>query len=78
MALATTLSKFSSAKIQCTPGGAEDVVEVVATGNTVLRYDAIAGQFVYNWKTPSAVGCYQLTVRAADGTPMTAYFQLKK
>ena len=73
-----SLVSFSSAKIQCTPGGAEDVVEVVATGNTVLRYDAIAGQFVYNWKTPTGAGsCYKLTMTADDGSSISANFKLK-
>jgi hypothetical protein len=73
-----SLVSFSAAKIQCTPGGAEDVVEVVATGNTVLRYDAIAGQFVYNWKTPTGAGtCYKLTMTADDGSSISANFKLK-
>lgn len=69
---------FSAAKIQCTSGATEDAIETVVTGNTSLRYDAIAGQFVYNWKTPTIAGnCYRLTVTAADGGTISASFKLK-
>lgn len=68
---------FSAAKIQCT-GATEDAIETVAAGNTSLRYDATAGQFVYNWKTPTGAGsCYRLTMTAADGGTLTASFKLK-
>ena len=73
-----SLMKFSAAKIQCTPGGSEDAIETVATGSTSLRYDAIAGQFVYNWKTPTGAGtCYKLTMTAKDGSSISANFKLK-
>ena len=62
-------------------GGPEDAIETVATGGTSLRYDATAGQFIYNWQTPkgaSQVGkCYSLTMTAADNSTITAYFKLK-
>ena len=58
-----------------------DDIETTATGGTSLRYDATAGQFVYNWTTPkgaSQVGkCYSLTMTAADNSTITAYFKLK-
>ena len=73
-----SLVQFSAAKIQCLSGAAEDAVEVVATGNTVLRYDSIAGQFVYNWKTPTGAGnCYKLTMTGKDGSSISANFKLK-
>jgi hypothetical protein len=34
-------------------GVVNDDIELVATGGTVLRYDAAAGQFAHNWQTPS-------------------------
>lgn len=72
------LVAFSAARIQCTNGATEDAIEVVVTGNTSLRYDAIAGQFVYNWKTPTIAGnCYRLTMTAADGGAIVATFKLK-
>jgi len=73
-----SLMKFSAAKIQCTLGGSEDAIETVATGSTSLRYDATAGQFVYNWKTPTGAGtCYKLTMTAKDGSSISANFKLK-
>jgi hypothetical protein len=62
-------------------GDPEDPIEMVTTGGTSLRYDATAGQFIYNWQTPkgaSQVGkCYSLTMTAADSSTITAYFKLK-
>lgn len=69
---------FSAAKIQCVTGAAEDAIETVVAGNTSLRYDATAGQFIYNWKTPTGAGnCYRLTMTAADGGTLFASFKLK-
>lgn len=69
---------FSASRISCVSGASEDAVEVVATGATVLRYDATAGQFVYNWATPrTAAACYALTMTSADGTATKALFKLK-
>lgn len=65
--------------VACTilPGAPEDAIETLApAGGTVLRYSD--GQFIYNWKTPSATGqCYQVTMTAQDGSPLVAYFKLK-
>jgi hypothetical protein len=61
----------------CT-GGTVDDIELVATGSTMLRYDATAGQFIYNWQTPKKVGyCYVVTVTTADGSSISANFKLK-
>jgi hypothetical protein len=59
-------------------GDPEDAIETVATGGTSLRYDATAGQFIYNWQTPKKINtCYTLTMTAADSSSITAYFKLK-
>jgi hypothetical protein len=59
-------------------GGTTDDIELLATGNTSLRYDATAGQFIYNWQTPKKAGyCYVVTVTLADGSSITANFRLK-
>ena len=59
-------------------GGPSDDIELVATGETTLRYDAGEGRFIYNWKTPKKPGyCYVITVQVAGGSGLTANFRLK-
>jgi len=73
----TSIVSALSKQITCGTGAVDDI-EVVATGNTSLRYDTTAGQFVYNWKTPSVAGnCYSVTMTAKDGSTITAFFKLK-
>jgi HYR domain/Bacterial Ig domain len=69
---------LTAKKISCTTG-AEDAIETLSpTGSTNLRYDATAGQFIYNWQTPKAPNtCYQVTVVTQDGTAIVALFKLK-
>ena len=74
----TSKVTLSAAKVTCATGAAEDTIEVTATGATSLRYDATAGQFIYNWATPKTAGvCYALTMTSADGTAAKALFKLK-
>jgi hypothetical protein len=55
-----------------------DDIEVLATGNTSLRYDTTGGQFIFNWQTPKKVGaCYQITMTTLDGSSLSAFFKLK-
>jgi hypothetical protein len=60
-----------------------DNIETTATGGTSLKYDTTAGMFIYNWKTPSTAGCYQITIYINDGTSngaptsLVALFKLK-
>ena len=72
-------AKFTTTKVGCETGDAEDVVDFVTTGATVLRYDAVAGQWVQNWATPSGGkgSCYRVTMTTADGSSVTADFKLK-
>ena len=59
-------------------GGPTDEIEILATGATALRYDATAGQFIYNWQTPKKAGfCYVVTVTLTDGTSTSANVRLK-
>jgi hypothetical protein len=59
-------------------GGPTDDIEILASGETSLRYDATSGQFIYNWQTPKKPGyCYVVTVKLADGTSISANFKLK-
>lgn len=63
----------------CSTGATIDDIEQLATGGTSLRYDATAGQFIFNWQTPRKPGsCYNVSVTTQDGssTPI-AKFQLR-
>jgi hypothetical protein len=72
-AIVTTLTKV----VTCN-ASSEDTIEVLATGGTSLRYDAVSGQFVFNWQTPKLPGkCYSVTVTTTDGSSITALFKLK-
>jgi hypothetical protein len=79
----SAVTSIKSTPISCASlsGDPEDAIETVATGGTSLRYDATAGQFIYNWTTPKGatqVGkCYSLTMTAADSSTIIAYFKLK-
>jgi hypothetical protein len=56
----------------------EDPITLTATGNTSLRYDPIAGQFIYNWKTPTQKDtCWKVTIYTIDGSSISALFRLK-
>jgi hypothetical protein len=69
---------FTVAQIPC-GGGIEEPLELNTTGNTSLRYDAQAGQFIQNWKTPNSSGsCYIVRMTTTgDGGSLTAQFKLK-
>ena len=66
-------------QISCTALGASAAdapITTLATGGTVLRYTD--SQFIFNWKTPSGAGkCYRVTMTAADGSTIQAYFKMK-
>jgi hypothetical protein len=70
--------RFSVASVSCTPAE-EDPVDAVTTGNTSLRYDAEAGHFVQNWKTPRTAGaCFVVRITTeADGLSIGAFFKTK-
>ncbi|MFQ6171430.1 PxKF domain-containing protein [Oryzobacter sp. R7] len=72
------VKSLAYAETSCTLATITDDIETVATGGTALRYDSTAGQFIYNWKTPSTAGkCYRVTMTTADGGTLMAYFKLK-
>ena len=64
----------------CT-SASQDAVEETSTATTSgLKYDALADQYIYNWKTSTAYAntCQQLVVRLADGSTKTANFKFTK
>jgi hypothetical protein len=75
----TSTSAIKSMSVQtvaCTGGAVLDVpADTPDTGGTSLRYDGT--QFIQNWKTPKAGGCFMVTMTAADSSTITAYFQVK-
>ncbi len=77
----SAVSSISAKQVNCAlfNGDPMDEIEYLApTGGTSLRYDATAGQFIYNWATPKKPNtCYNLTMTAADGSTLTAYFKLR-
>jgi hypothetical protein len=72
------VKSLTYAQTTCDANATTDDIETTATGGTSLRYDTTAGQFVYNWKTPSTAGkCYRVTMTTLDGSSLVAYFKLK-
>jgi predicted dienelactone hydrolase len=68
------VSSITSKVIGCGEfsGDPTDALETTATDGTSLRFED--DQFVYNWKTPSTAGCYELFVTLADhGTHSANY-----
>jgi hypothetical protein len=74
------IKSFDLVKLTCAVGGDEDAVDFSATGQTSLRYDGTGGQFIQNWKTPSASSdaCYRVNVKFQDGSAIYAFFKLRK
>ncbi len=52
--------------------------DAVSTSKVGLRYDATGGQWVFNWKSPTAVGCYRVGVTLADGSRIVTTFQVTR
>jgi hypothetical protein len=57
-----------------------DPIETYAASNSGLQYDATADQYVYVWKTTSALAstCQRLEVKLVDGTSHYAWFKLTR
>jgi hypothetical protein len=74
----TSVKSFSYAQMTCDASAPVDAIEFTSMSASGLRYDSVAGQFVYNWKTPNNSGkCYRVTVTTLDGSLLLAYFKLK-
>lgn len=69
---------FTVTPVNCTTGAEDAIEELATTGGTSLRYDATAGQFIQNWKTPTMAGkCYTVTMTTVDDSTIAAKFKLK-
>jgi hypothetical protein len=70
---------FTVTRVACAGlSGTYDPVDFTTTGNTVLRFDAVAEQFVQNWKVPSTRNaCYLTEVRINGEETITASFQTR-
>jgi hypothetical protein len=72
------IKSLTYAQTTCDANAIADEIETITTGDTSLRYDLIAGQYIYNWKTPKTAGkCYRVTLTTVDGSTLVAYFKLK-
>ena len=61
--------------------GTEDVIETTVTaGSSSLTYDALAGQYVYVWKTAkaTATSCYRFDLGLVDGSDHSFEVKLLK
>jgi hypothetical protein len=70
------VASFTLLNVSC-DNSSTDSVDFTTTGNTSLRYDSTAMQFIQNWKTPAMAGCYRTKVLFIDGSAIYAWFKLK-
>jgi PKD repeat protein len=75
----SAVTSINDAAIACDEAPSDLLEEQLASApGAALHYDAVADQFVYNWKTSKAmVGCRVLQVTLADGTHHAAKFRLR-
>jgi hypothetical protein len=74
----TDVKSLTYVETACNANAVTDEVELTVTGGTGLRYDTLAGQYVYNWRTPKVPGnCYRVTMVSLDGSALLAYFKIK-
>jgi trimeric autotransporter adhesin len=77
--VATAIQSMLLAPVGCSDGALianVDPASLTNTGGTALRYDGT--QFIENWQTPKGANqCFVVTMTAADGSPLFAYFKTK-
>ena len=74
------VDKLVGGLVACNTNAVNDDIELTVPGSTSLRYDTVAGQFIYNWKTPTNLTgkCYSVTALLKDGSSVqVAYFKFK-
>ena len=74
------VDKLVGGLVACNTSAVNDDIELTVTGSTSLRYDTVAGQYIYNWKTPTNLTgkCYSVTALLKDGSSVqVAYFKFK-
>jgi hypothetical protein len=71
---------FTALRLTCATGEGLDEGDFVTSGSTSLRYDGTGGQFIQNWKTPSASTdqCSRVNVTFLDGSSIYSFFKLRK
>jgi hypothetical protein len=75
-AIAAITAKSTSCSVFT--GDPTDSLEATSAGNGGLRYDSASQQFIYDWKTPAARGCYTLFVGFDSGQAREkAFFNLR-
>lgn len=74
------LSTPSTVSVTAPVSASTDLIEETTTATSGLKYDAVANQYVYNWKTDAkwAGTSRQLVVKLADGTIQRANFSFTK
>jgi hypothetical protein len=74
----SVVSRLSYTMVDCGAfdGDPTDGLDADSAGNSQLRFDSASRRFLYNWKTPSARGCYLFFVSLRDGNVLQADFQL--
>ena len=67
-------------QIACDSYSPQDTLETVTSGNSVLRYDTTAQQYIYNWQTSKtfATKCYELLLELDNGSTQVARFRFPK
>jgi hypothetical protein len=68
---------YASASCQGFSSDPANALPAAPAGETSLRFDATTSSFIYNWKAPSARGCYTLLINLSTGQRIPSYFQLK-
>jgi hypothetical protein len=72
------VSEITYKATSCTFGADAGGVAAQAAGDSMLRYDGLAGHYVFNWKTPGVAGCYVVFVKLDTEQVMSANVILTK